>query len=106
MSARKFVRQQVTSTWPTPTDGQFIAKVKGARGNNLHAIETEEGEEMLVSMPTRFRNNVWMKRGDYIIADPIDEGQHLTPSLYSSAICYRVLDCTLPTWVPPTRPIH
>ena len=80
MSARKFVRQQVTSTWPTPTDGQFIAKVKGARGNNLHAIETEEGEEMLVSMPTRFRNNVWMKRGDYIIADPIDEGQHPTPS--------------------------
>ena len=27
-----------------------------------------------VSMPTKFRKNIWIKRGDYILVDPIEEG--------------------------------
>lgn len=30
--------------------------------------------QFLVSMPTKFRKNVWVKRGDFVIAEPIDEG--------------------------------
>lgn len=74
MSARKFVRQQLDTTWPEPTGRQFIARAGVPKGNNLHNISTASGEEMLASMPTRFRKNVWMKRGDYLIAEPIDEG--------------------------------
>lgn len=30
--------------------------------------------QFLVSMPTKFRKNVWVKRGNFVIAEPIDEG--------------------------------
>lgn len=26
-------------------------------------------------MPTKFRKNVWIKRGDYVITQPIEEGE-------------------------------
>lgn len=34
------------------------------RGNNLHLIEIADGERFLVSMPTKFRNWIWIKRGE------------------------------------------
>ena len=34
-----------------------------SRGNNLHEVQTAKGEHYLVSMPTKFRKNVWIKRG-------------------------------------------
>lgn len=37
-------------------------------------IITPTGEEYLVSMPTKFRKNIWVKRGDYILVEPIEEG--------------------------------
>lgn len=46
-------------------------------GNNLHEVESsvpEDDEKFLVSMPTKFRKNVWVKRGDFVIVEPIDEG--------------------------------
>lgn len=44
------------------------------KGNNLHEVETENGERYLASMPTKFRRNVWMKRGCFVIVEPIEEG--------------------------------
>lgn len=41
---------------------------------NLSQITTPSGEEYLVSMPTKFRKNIWVKRGDYILVEPIEEG--------------------------------
>lgn len=38
-------------------------QVTAGRGNNLHEVETAQNEKFLVSMPTRFRKNVWIKRG-------------------------------------------
>ena len=29
---------------------------------------------LAVSMPVKFRNNIWIRRGDYILVDPIEEG--------------------------------
>ena len=37
-------------------------------------IEADEKTSYLVSMPTKFRKNVWIKRGDYCIVEPIEEG--------------------------------
>lgn len=38
-------------------------QVVGSRGNNLHEAVTAQGETFLVSMPTKFRKNIWIKRG-------------------------------------------
>lgn len=59
------------------------------RGNNLHEVENCYGDHFLVSMPTKFRRNIWIKRGkhsthywrfiittsgDYIVVESIPEG--------------------------------
>ncbi|XP_047998482.1 probable RNA-binding protein EIF1AD [Leguminivora glycinivorella] len=57
-----------------PKENQSIVKVLKSMGNNLHQITTPTGEEYLVSMPIKFRKNIWVKRGDYILVEPILEG--------------------------------
>ena len=37
------------------------------RGNNLHEVEEAEGHQFLASMPTKFRRNVWIKRGGWSV---------------------------------------
>jgi probable RNA-binding protein EIF1AD len=37
-------------------------------------VTTENGDTFLASMPTRFRRNVWIKRGDYVVIEKIEEG--------------------------------
>ena len=44
---------------PTPCPSQVLC----GRGNNLHEVEEGGGARYLASMPTRFRRNVWIKRG-------------------------------------------
>lgn len=36
--------------------------------------ESEGCSNYLVSMPTKFRKNVWIKRGDFVLVSPIEEG--------------------------------
>ena len=59
-----------------PTENQQIVRIVCSKGNNLHQVEssTEEEENFLVSMPTKFRKNVWIKRGDFVLIEPISEG--------------------------------
>lgn len=57
-----------------PKENQDIVKVISSRGNNLHEVETPQGETYLVSMPTKFRKNIWVKRGNFILVEPIVEG--------------------------------
>ena len=33
-------------------------------GNNLHEVETAQGQRFLVSMPSKYRKNIWIKRGE------------------------------------------
>ena len=79
---RKHVRREAVEEEVTPTGDQIIVKVglfvvttplfeclccflevTCGRGNNLHEVETCEGTKFLVSMPTKFRKSVWIKRG-------------------------------------------
>jgi probable RNA-binding protein EIF1AD len=57
-----------------PADNQEVVRVLASRGNNLHMVEDATGSQFLVSMPTKFRRNVWIKRGDFILVEPIVEG--------------------------------
>lgn len=84
---RKHVVKEVLGDYVTPTENQQIVKVKGSRGNNLHEAVTSEGESFLLSMPTKFRKNIWIKRGDYVIVDPIEEGDKVKAEI--SVILYK-----------------
>ncbi|XP_053179889.1 probable RNA-binding protein EIF1AD [Scomber japonicus] len=84
---RKHVVKEVLGDFVTPTENQQIVKVIGSRGNNLHETITAQGETFLVSMPTKFRKNIWIKRGDYVIVDPIEEGEKVKAEI--SFILYK-----------------
>ncbi|KAF4105073.1 probable RNA-binding protein EIF1AD [Onychostoma macrolepis] len=71
---RKHVVKEVLEDYVTPTEDQHIMRVLGSNGNNLHEAVSGSGERFLVSMPTKFRKNIWIKRGDFVIIDPIKEG--------------------------------
>lgn len=84
---RKHVVKEVLGDFVTPTENQQIVKVIGSRGNNLHEIVTADGDNFLVSMPTKFRKNIWIKRGDFVIVDPIEEGEKVKAEI--SFILYK-----------------
>uniref|UniRef100_A0A182IT34 Probable RNA-binding protein EIF1AD n=1 Tax=Anopheles atroparvus TaxID=41427 RepID=A0A182IT34_ANOAO len=70
------LKEQEADDFDVPKENQRIVRVFASRGNNLHEVETEQdGEErFLVSMPVKFRKNVWIKRGDFVLVEPIEEG--------------------------------
>ncbi|KAF4526770.1 hypothetical protein B566_EDAN012308 [Ephemera danica] len=71
---RKHVFQELQDPNFTLTPGQEIARVEASRGNNLHEVSSKTGEHFLASMPSRFRRNVWIKRGDFVVLERIAEG--------------------------------
>jgi len=89
---RKHVTKEVLEDYYIPENGEEIVKIIGGRGNNLHEVERSNGDLFLVSMPTKFRRNVWVKRGDFVIVDPIKEGNKVQGEivyiLYTKQIKY------------------
>lgn len=101
VTKRKHVMKEMdTDFFEPPTSNQLIVRILGSRGNNLHEVESaepiqvaqntdEETEtsdpnavnKFLVSMPTKFRKNVWVKRGDYVIVEPIEEGDKVKAAI-------------------------
>jgi probable RNA-binding protein EIF1AD len=58
-----------------PTENQQIARVVSSKGNNLHEVEpADSSENFLVTMPNKFRQNIWIKRGSFVLVEPIPEG--------------------------------
>ena len=62
-----------------PNDIQIIAKIGENPGACLFEVITAEhvkNEEKpyLASLPKKFRNNVWVKRGTFVYIEPIHEG--------------------------------
>ncbi|EAW13063.1 putative eukaryotic translation initiation factor eIF1a-like protein [Aspergillus clavatus NRRL 1] len=50
-------------------EGQEIARVIKATGNNVYLIELSSKKTMLVELPARFRSTIWMKRRSYVVVD-------------------------------------
>jgi probable RNA-binding protein EIF1AD len=84
---KKHVCREVLDEFVLPSEGQTIVKVVAGRGNNLHEVIDDCGNAFLVSMPTKFRKNVWIKRGDFVIVDPIEEGDKVKAEI--ATILYR-----------------
>jgi len=89
---RKHVTREVEQEFSLPEEGQIIVKVVAGRGNNLHEVVDHTGETFLVSMPNKFRKNVWIKRGDFVVVSPIEEGDKVKAEictiLYKEQIKY------------------
>ena len=51
------------------TEGQHIARVTKATGNNIYLVELPSKDTVLVELPVRFRSTIWMKRGSYVLVD-------------------------------------
>ncbi|KAI1295670.1 Arginine-hydroxylase NDUFAF5, mitochondrial [Halotydeus destructor] len=71
---RKHVTQELVDNYELPKENQQIVKVVASRGNNLHEVEDANSEKFLVTMPVKFRRNVWIKRGNFIVVEEIEEG--------------------------------
>jgi len=84
---KKHVCREVLDEYVLPTGNQEIVRVQAGRGNNLHEVVDAEGKSYLVSMPTKFRKSVWIKRGDFVIVEPIEEGDKVQAEIF--AILYR-----------------
>ena len=51
------------------SEGQSIARVTKAAGNNLYNADLPSGKPILVELPSRFRSTIWIKRGSYVVVD-------------------------------------
>ncbi|XP_004627267.1 probable RNA-binding protein EIF1AD [Octodon degus] len=83
---RKHVVKEVLGEHIVPSDRQQIVRVLRTPGNNLHEVETAQGQRFLVSMPSKYRKNIWIKRGDFLIVDPIEEGEKVKAEI-SFVLC-------------------
>ncbi|KAJ8912263.1 hypothetical protein NQ315_008854 [Exocentrus adspersus] len=77
--SRSSVRKQVMievlqDDQSLPAENQRIVRVLKSRGNNLHEVENPDKSILLASMPRRFRCGVWVKKGDFVLVEPIEEG--------------------------------
>nr|CAD7394712.1 unnamed protein product [Timema cristinae] len=66
-----------------PSKDQQVVRIIASRGNNLHEVEDANRAQFLVSMPTKFRKNVWIKRGDFVLIEPITEGDKVKGEIVS-----------------------
>lgn len=71
---RKHVTRELEEDLSVPSESQSIVQLIESRGNNLHEAMDVNGERFLISMPRKFRNSIWVKRGDFVIIEPIAEG--------------------------------
>ncbi|XP_018325457.1 probable RNA-binding protein EIF1AD isoform X2 [Agrilus planipennis] len=72
---RKHVQMEVLQDdFSLPSKNQQIVRVISSKGNNLHEVESSEGSVFLISMPSKFRKNIWVRRGNFILVEPIEEG--------------------------------
>jgi probable RNA-binding protein EIF1AD len=55
----------------TPT--QSIAVVIKAAGSNLYQVALPSKKEVLVELPSKFRNTIWIKRGGYVLVDTLGD---------------------------------
>lgn len=62
--------EETTTPPASLEDSHTIARVKKAEGKNLYSVElSPKGKMLLVELPSRFRSQIWIKRGGYVVVD-------------------------------------
>lgn len=62
MGKKQTARNQLDDDFEI-TGEQTYARSLGPRGNHQHEVELMDGSKTLVTLPPKFRNVVWLKRG-------------------------------------------
>jgi len=81
MQKKNIIQEFMADSDFLPSETQFIVRYVSGKGNNLHEVEcpsldpTSPSTLFLVSMPKKFRQLVWLRRGDCLVIDPIAEGK-------------------------------
>eukprot|EP01085_Mycamoeba_gemmipara_P000707 Mycagemm_TRINITY_DN10368_c5_g1::TRINITY_DN10368_c5_g1_i1::g.707::m.707 type:complete len:160 gc:universal TRINITY_DN10368_c5_g1_i1:70-549(+) len=78
--ARKHVTNKILTENPVPLATERIVRVVEARGSNQYQVEFPNGQKVLCLRPSKFRNIVFIKRGDFLIIlpepdDPLDRSK-------------------------------
>jgi len=71
--SRKFVKNIVLNTFPTPTENQTIVQVTELKGGNICEVVTPTGTKLLARVPAKFNKVIWIGRGDYLIVEPQED---------------------------------
>ncbi|KAL8651970.1 MAG: hypothetical protein Q9210_002967 [Variospora velana] len=64
--------QETLSPPASLPENHTIAKVRKAEGKNLYSVELPSlptEKILLVELPSRFRSQIWLKRGGYVVVD-------------------------------------
>jgi probable RNA-binding protein EIF1AD len=48
---------------------QHIVRISKPHGNSLYTVELPSKSELLVELPTKFRNAVWVRRGGFVMIE-------------------------------------
>ena len=48
---------------------QAIARVVKGEGKNLYLVQLPSTKSLLVELPSRFRSQIWIKRGGFVLVD-------------------------------------
>ncbi|EFP10899.1 hypothetical protein GCK72_017596 [Caenorhabditis remanei] len=71
---KRYITNKVGSEFYELAEEDIIAQVRQSRGNNLHEVYDQNGDSYVVSMPTKFRKAVWLRRDQFVVVRPIAEG--------------------------------
>ena len=63
MGRKQKTTNNLLKSIPLPTETQKISKVLNWRGKNLFEIQFSDGSITLCTLPPKFRNLIWVKRG-------------------------------------------
>lgn len=71
---KRYITNKVGSEFYELAEEDIIAQVRQSRGNNLHEVLDQNGDSYVVSMPTKFRKAVWLRRDQFVVVRSIAEG--------------------------------
>ncbi|CAH8434267.1 unnamed protein product [Heterobilharzia americana] len=69
---RKKAEKELLKNSHTIEPNEFICKLMKSCGNYMFTSMTEQGEEIFVSIPERFRNAFYFAQGDFVICSPLN----------------------------------
>ncbi|KAH6924549.1 hypothetical protein HPB50_019433 [Hyalomma asiaticum] len=70
----KRVTKELLEDYVLPTGRQEIAQVVKSWGRNLQEVQQPSGIRYLVSIPSKYRKTIWIKRGDFVIVERSENG--------------------------------
>ncbi|CAA3025213.1 probable RNA-binding EIF1AD [Olea europaea subsp. europaea] len=66
---RKNLKRAVEEEMATLQQGQSMMQVVDLRGSNLIEVMDAKGQKSLAIFPAKFQKSMWIKRGNFVVAD-------------------------------------